>query len=315
MALNDNNNVEDMEESDDGYDSDLFLNAEKAAEFKCAICTCICKDPVETTPCGHLYCRGCLQSHLNINSVSDLNKKQEEELSCCPSCRAAIEETSSSKFVERQVSKLRVKCANHAEGCEWKGELKYFKAHLREKCDFVKLQCVYCQQAEYLRCKQQQHFSQCEQYPIECKLCHSKIKRKSLDMHNQKLCPNLLIECPSHCGSKIKQSALQSHLQSECSLRRVPCLYEAYGCRLRPKHADFKLHLSQHQVVHLELKVLYLQRLAQSTELICVSNTTGLFPEISGTYQREQTPYLARPVWRNRNHEKFVVRFDQALNS
>ena len=35
--------IQEEEESDDGYDSDLFENPEKAAEFKCPICTCICK--------------------------------------------------------------------------------------------------------------------------------------------------------------------------------------------------------------------------------------------------------------------------------
>ena len=82
------------EESDDGYDSDLFENPEKASEFKCPICTCIAKDPVETEPCGHLYCRGCLQTHLKVKSLSDLNAATETQI--CPSCRTPIQETSRS---------------------------------------------------------------------------------------------------------------------------------------------------------------------------------------------------------------------------
>eukprot|EP01084_Bolivina_argentea_P221238 374752_1 len=94
------------EESDDGYDSDLFINPEKASEFKCPICTCICKDPIETEPCGHLYCRGCLKLHLNVNSMSDINTNENnKEAALCPSCREPIQNTSRSKFVERQVLK------------------------------------------------------------------------------------------------------------------------------------------------------------------------------------------------------------------
>eukprot|EP01084_Bolivina_argentea_P303135 523300_1 len=298
------------EESDDGYDSDLFENPEKAAEFKCPICTCIAKDPIETEPCGHLYCKGCLQSHLNVNSVSDLNN---DTPSYCPSCREPIQETSRSKFVERQILKLRVKCANHSIGCTWKGELHYFKSHLRKQCPFVTVTCIHCKGKPYMRGKEEQHMNECLEYPVECTLCQSKIKRKFIKEHAEKLCPCLSFACPNACGQQIKQSLLSTHMEKECIYRRVHCFYRCYGCAETPKHCDLQLHLSQHQVLHLELKIMYLERVAQSTELLSISNTTGLFPGISGLYERQQKPHLARPVWRNKNKETYLVRYDAVL--
>merc|ERR1712176_1082830 len=48
-------------------------------------------------------------------------------------------------------------------------------------------------------------------------------------------------------------------------------------------------------------------------ELLSISNTTGIYPEISGLYQREETPYLARPVWRGKNNKTFLIRYDDIL--
>ena len=38
-----NSNGAETPESDGGYDSELFDDRDKAAEFKCPICTCIAK--------------------------------------------------------------------------------------------------------------------------------------------------------------------------------------------------------------------------------------------------------------------------------
>ena len=250
-----------------------------------------------------------------MKSVSDINKT-DEEVSYCPSCREVVQETSRSKFVERQVLKLKVKCANCNDGCEWKGELKYFKQHLGEKCQFTTISCKYCQQIKYQRGKEEEHLLQCEEFPIECKLCSEKIARKSYDIHKEKLCPNLLISCPNKCSLEITQSSLKMHVENQCENRRIDCLYSCYGCQERPKYIDLKLHLSQHQVVHLELKILYLERLSISTELLSISNTTGIYPEISGLYEREQKPYFARPVWKSKNKDgKYKIRYDNTLNS
>ena len=168
------------------------------------------------------------------------------------------------KFVERQVLKLRVKCAHYQTGCEWKGELNYFKSHLQSDCQFVSVLCAHCETTTYLRGQADDHLSQCGDFPLECKQCDTKIRRKHFTVHSERECPNLKMQCPNECGSNIAQSLLQHHVDNTCPCRRVQCLYAPYGCQHSPKYIDLKSHLTRYQVTHLELKVLYLERLVRT---------------------------------------------------
>ena len=92
---------------------------EDVAEFTCPICLDLCEDVVES-PCGHLFCRGCL------NEVRGTSPGAHDLLSC-PVCRVKSRWAGwfPSAYVQRKINAIPVPCPH--DGCDSivpKGELK-----------------------------------------------------------------------------------------------------------------------------------------------------------------------------------------------
>lgn len=58
----------------------------------------------------HLFCRKCIQKHLETESS-------------CPLCFTSLDKNSFqlSKFAQRQISRLRIQCPYYLNGCSWQG--------------------------------------------------------------------------------------------------------------------------------------------------------------------------------------------------
>lgn len=121
-----------------GYD-EYFVDV-VPERLMCSICTKVLKDPHLMACCGQKYCNSCLQAWF---------KTFKGEV--CPHCRATRRNQRLvlhilDKGLKSEVESLHTLCPYFRDGCEWKGELRDLKPHLRNKCDYVMIECPnHCQ--------------------------------------------------------------------------------------------------------------------------------------------------------------------------
>lgn len=116
-----------------GYDCNFI--EEPPDELVCQICTLVALHPYQSTCCGRVYCKRCME---------DYRRRQEEVTGerkfTCPNCRRRAN-TFPDKRGSRNIKCLKVKCGNVEAGCEWEGELVNLEKHEAEKCHYTKVQC------------------------------------------------------------------------------------------------------------------------------------------------------------------------------
>ena len=113
-----------------GYDDSRF---EKAidAHFHCSICYNVLKEPRMCRNNEHIFCRGCISEHLNVNSHT------------CPECNEDLTvETlrQAPRLVSNYLSELRINCHYSSRGCQEFIRLEELDSHV-EKCDFAPAKC------------------------------------------------------------------------------------------------------------------------------------------------------------------------------
>eukprot|EP00956_Cyclotella_meneghiniana_P017757 scaffold29195_cov69-Cyclotella_meneghiniana.AAC.10 len=101
------------------------------SDLICSICMSIPSKPV-TTPCHHLFCKDCIRQALSV-------KKE------CPVDRCRVQPNQMRDLIEgtlpwRLWANIRVKCANHDNGCLWTGGIVDFLGHA-ESCTKKKRNC------------------------------------------------------------------------------------------------------------------------------------------------------------------------------
>ena len=115
-----------------GYDCNFI--EDPPDELVCQICTLVAQHPYQSTCCGRVYCKRCIE---------DLRRKQEELTGNrkfnCPNCRRRAN-TFHDKRGSRNIKCLKVKCANVELGCEWEGELLNLNQHISE-CPHSRVHC------------------------------------------------------------------------------------------------------------------------------------------------------------------------------
>ncbi|KAI8378978.1 hypothetical protein BD560DRAFT_421673 [Blakeslea trispora] len=199
---------------------DLLLD-EPCPELLCGICS------------DHMFCNKCIQAHVG-----------EKQLGSCPLCLTLLDESSFqlSKFVQRQVGRLRIKCPYSDIGCSWQGLLS--DQHVVE-CEFQPQPCPNadkgCDATHLNHSNMKQHLETCLYQTMHCPnqmpLCQPFLL-KDLSKHEN--------ECPSY-----------------------PCPYASEGCPFIGTMTQAKLHCdgycgSLHKKIdHLEQEVKRLNKLIQ----------------------------------------------------
>jgi len=111
-----------------GYDCDFVMPPPE--DLLCRICHYPSREPLQTSCCGHNFCKTCYNRYCNSNTI---------EHDKCPYCREEFFETFPDRKATRQIRSMSVYCANKHQGCTWSGELSSLEKHLDDDCLFTKI--------------------------------------------------------------------------------------------------------------------------------------------------------------------------------
>ena len=213
-----------------GRDLLFFDESKKNLEdLVCPVCYEIPSDPVQTSCCGHLFCKQCLKGPT------------------CPLCRQRYT-SMPDQFNTRKIRSLKVECSN--KGCDWKGELGGIVGHFAT-CKYEIIPCLNECGKNGTRTVIDAHMSEeCPFRTVKCDYCQWEDKADTLPEHTT-FCPALPVPCPDECGQSVPRDMLDEHSET-CSRRFVKCKYYLIGCRVflpADKMAD---HLVQAEGDHLK---------------------------------------------------------------
>lgn len=163
-------------------------NGEDGSKYLCSICNDILKNPVLLGPCGHRTCVECAEALL------------ERRPPRCPFDENVInkEHVVHDKVLQKLLEHLSVKCFH--SGCQWTGIYILMLIH-QQKCPYRPVSCpLECGETEIQRRLLEQHVRECPGSFIECSSCLEQVKKCDVDIHKEKLCLELLVDCPNNCG-------------------------------------------------------------------------------------------------------------------
>jgi len=227
-----------------GRDSNMFLN-DVDTSLLCPICLGVLTDP-QDTPCGHTFCKGCIQLHLQKAAVCPLDQSP-----------ISMKDLRRSPVIVRDfLGKLRTRCDHLKEGCDWEDKWSLLESHL-DKCDFTNVRCVHppCA-AQMPRRNLQAHIDSCGYVNISCRYCKSLVIRNRVRFHYVS-CKDFPLKCA--CKEVIKKKDMANH-QNVCPEKEVACsVYAEYGCKHIAKRKDTDLHLKDTAHHHLDLLTSYIK--------------------------------------------------------
>jgi hypothetical protein len=189
---------------------DLYCGSEKRfiVDFSCLICLNIVMYPLQCGKCDKLFCKKCIENHLDKHDF-------------CPNCRdAPFNKTIFSRLLKRILDESEFVCPlkcdmkfpysdleKHKNECEKiKNEnkicsccLKIVKLETEEehkyKCEFLKLNCIYCKQ-EINKFGFIEHYEKCENkekycnkgkfyYPVKFDEAHESFYKEIIEIYKR----------------------------------------------------------------------------------------------------------------------------------
>eukprot|EP01083_Nonionella_stella_P221041 790184_1 len=255
----------------------VFVNAEIAKTFECAICYQILKRPVQMGCSDHIFCTACIKE--TISPESDLIR--------CPICRASCKTESIRrvKFVERQINNLLVKCPNHVittQKARYLTNKKGFEQDENQEAGDGSSQSENDEDVDlFLRddvCGQKRkrthddaenktikkrklndefedicdwigplsdlttsHNQQCPLQLVTCHFCTEPMLRTELVRHHQD-CGHFPLEC-SACGQAgILRHFMDLHIENLCSMTMISCPEQ---CGVQLQRGNAKQHIKE----------------------------------------------------------------------
>ena len=203
-----------MADSEGGHSFEL-LRGDPPLGLTCLICRLVAQEPYQTGCCGKLFCKTCLTRWLHQRNT-------------CPHCQQELPVDGIFRDVRaaQEIGDLAIYCLHKNDGCEWTGELRLIKGHLRG--------CVHEEQQS-----RENHYSphpteekvEHEVSPsldiVECEQCGEDVQRSQLSNHLSESCLQRQYKCPRCQAVGVYQDITTDHLQ-HCSNLKLPCPNE--GC-------------------------------------------------------------------------------------
>ncbi|XP_030628673.1 TNF receptor-associated factor 5 [Chanos chanos] len=209
----------------------LRFVAKLEEQFLCPACGGIVLNPHQTG-CGHIFCAQCIRKFIDSSDISkcpiDNNLIKSEEVfqdNCC----------------KRELLNLEIYCTNSPE-CPHRTTLSNLQEHLKT-CQYEPLQCTNIGCTKMLARKDlMEHIGSICTFRIElCHHCKKPYLVSQLLDHEKNTCPDVEVECPNKCSQMIKRNKLKDHAE-ECPEVETDCVYKKYGCSVRDKRGQVKVH-------------------------------------------------------------------------
>ena len=236
-------------------------------DLVCPICRELL-DEAQQTPCGHLFCKKCLdRTRNNGMPQSDArnypfhsrqrNVSLQNRYFSCPVCReqhsCKTSESMNDKYNERRVTSLRVKCPNVQ--CYWEGSVTTVDNHKHIHCLFEYVSCSEGCGTFVLRRNLQSHIdNECRLRTSFCKFCHQEGTHEYITTDHCRECGEYPIECPNQCGKTVAQKNIETHL-GKCPMQDTECRYSVLGCTSVAKRSETDQHEAEHKDYHLRLSL------------------------------------------------------------
>ncbi|KAH8554525.1 hypothetical protein BGW37DRAFT_201566 [Umbelopsis sp. PMI_123] len=227
-----------------GIPKDLFLEP-PILDLICSICTDVIDGPIQVQ-CAedHIYCHDCIHDYLKKGKTH------------CPLCKVELDVNlfQASKFVARQIGRLKVRCANASKGCNFQGPIS---ENHSTTCQF---------QSE--ACPHQKHG------------CTEVLQRINLTQH-VRTCGFELLPCPNNpkrCKPFLRKN--KNHHDDTCKYFR--CDFAEEGCNFVGTKSQCQAHCDGYcgklhsRIDELETRIDELTKLLQSHT---VSTTTSNISE------------------------------------
>ena len=225
--------------SDRSHEEDTFeFVDEPDSDYFCPVCQDLLTEPFQLE-CGHQLCRKCRDRLLSSNKTE------------CPTCRDsdALSNARIDKFLKRKVSRVKIYCQHHKQGCEWVGEVGDLHYHL----DHDVVSCPFWCGKRSCQAVIKKHKTLCINRLIGCDNCDYYNTFAIVTEKHNPICLHSPVDCPNHCPVKgLKRSQLEQHF-NECSHQLVNC--PKTGCSVwlsREEMGLHKVHIQQRNPVMAE---------------------------------------------------------------
>jgi len=214
-----------------------------SADYNCASCENILREPMLIECCGNHFCLRCISDPLE-SGVSTYS---------CPDCKEDEVTAISDKRKWKTILSFQVRCPFSKRGCTWVGELGNRSAHISTSgnCGFAMTECKFGCGEELEKNQVSEHEEKrCLKRLVKCSFCDEIGEFQRIEIH-EKECPKLPVSCPKDCGiTKLKQEDLVDH-HKQCPLEIASCDFDYAGCTQELLRRDLDAHYQTDSFAHL----------------------------------------------------------------
>ena len=156
------------------------------------------------------------------------------------------------------IQNKQIKCINRNKGCNWQGVISNFESHLNNECLYQKIKCPNngCDKT-ILKKELNSHLINCDYIKkiikVKCNYCNGEFNIDNLGKHIKE-CPELIIECNNGCGEKVKKKDLEEHKNKICPEELNKCSYWDKGCKKKIKRKFLEDHYILEKDNHINLE-------------------------------------------------------------
>ena len=179
-------------------------------DFFCPVSLELLLEPQLTSCCGH---------HLSLEVTTRLHR----EGKACPMCNAEQWSAMLDKYHRRKVHEVCVRCWHKDNGCDWVGEVNWWK----------------------------RHDDSCPKRPWECEYCGLKCMYEEGEGKHWPTCLKFPEPCPNMCDvGSVERCNMEQHL-SVCPLEPVACEMKEFGCSVVVPRKELARHMRESELQHL----------------------------------------------------------------